>query len=82
MTNAFGQSRVIFRPMGDLLPESANQIVDTGAYERRQMALPREGLGAGQELGAGEERDGKGLVTDEGTGGWDRRGPHGQLPSL
>jgi hypothetical protein len=46
------------------------------------MSLPREGLGAGQELRAGEKRDGKGLGTDEGTGAGDRCGPHGQLPSL
>ena len=84
MTNALSQSRVIFRTMDDLLLGSANQIVATGAYARRQMSLPREGLGAGQELGAGEKRDGKGLLTDEGTGAGEgeRRGPHGQLPSL
>ena len=48
------------------------------------MYLPREWLGAGQKLGSGEKRDGKGLVTDKGIGAGegDRRGPHGQLPSL
>src|SRR5262249_19405932 len=44
----------------------------------------REGSLAGQELGAGEKRDGKGLLTDEGTsaGEGDRRGPTGQPLSL